>query len=88
MKKKISSIIKSRSVRIGDHTPKGYRRKDFLDAWSRYIPIFKATTQHSDSELESYENGLLGNVNVADIKSPNTRQFELEVAEVADRGVV
>jgi len=80
--------IKSQSVRIGDHTPKGYRWKDFSDAWSRYISSFNATPQHSDSELESSGNGLLGNVNVADIKSPEMSQYKLDVAEVADRGVV
>jgi hypothetical protein len=30
--------IKSRTVRIGNATPRGYERKDFLDAWSRYLP--------------------------------------------------
>ncbi len=30
--------IKSRTVRIGEATPKGYERADFFDAWSRYIP--------------------------------------------------
>jgi hypothetical protein len=30
--------IKSRTVRIGEATPKGYERADFADAWSRYIP--------------------------------------------------
>jgi hypothetical protein len=31
--------IYSRSIRIGDKTPKGYRRADFEDAWSRYCPL-------------------------------------------------
>jgi hypothetical protein len=30
--------IKSRTVRIGDATPRGYERADFIDAWSRYLP--------------------------------------------------
>jgi hypothetical protein len=29
--------IKSRTIRIGDTTPKGYLRTDFHDAWSRYL---------------------------------------------------
>ena len=49
---------------------------------------FNATTQHSDSELESADNGLLVTANVADIKPPEMPQFELDVAEFADRGVV
>jgi Protein of unknown function (DUF3631) len=30
--------IKSHTVRIGNATPRGYERKDFLDAWARYLP--------------------------------------------------
>ena len=37
--------IKSRQVRIGDDTLKGYRREDFADAWKRYSP-----TRHDASE--------------------------------------
>lgn len=29
--------IKSKSVRIGAHTPKGYAREDLVDAWNRYL---------------------------------------------------
>lgn len=31
--------IKSKSVRIGERTPKGYDRADLQDAWSRYLPL-------------------------------------------------
>jgi hypothetical protein len=31
--------IYSQSIRVGDKTPKGYRRGDFEDAWSRYCPL-------------------------------------------------
>jgi hypothetical protein len=30
--------IKSRTIRIGETTLKGYRRADFLSAWKRYLP--------------------------------------------------
>lgn len=30
--------VKSKSIRIGDETPKGYARDDLLDAWARYTP--------------------------------------------------
>jgi hypothetical protein len=30
--------ISSQSIRVGDKTPKGYRRMDFEDSWSRYCP--------------------------------------------------
>jgi hypothetical protein len=31
--------VKSRNVRDGDSTPKGYRREDLHDAWQRYLPL-------------------------------------------------
>jgi hypothetical protein len=30
--------IKSRVIRVGSATPRGYRREDFVDAWARYLP--------------------------------------------------
>ena len=30
--------IKSKTVRIGDATPRGYTRADLFDAWTRYLP--------------------------------------------------
>lgn len=30
--------IHSKTIRIGDATPKGYERADFTDAWARYLP--------------------------------------------------
>jgi Protein of unknown function (DUF3631) len=30
--------IRSRTVRIGDKTPKGYQREDFADSWERFLP--------------------------------------------------
>jgi hypothetical protein len=29
--------IKPKTVRIGDSTPRGYARADFVDAWARYL---------------------------------------------------
>ena len=37
--------IKPKGVRIGDKTPRGYRREWFSDAWERYLPATPATTQ-------------------------------------------
>jgi hypothetical protein len=34
--------IKSKTVRVGTRTPKGYTRDDFHDAWSRYLPCMPA----------------------------------------------
>jgi hypothetical protein len=30
--------IKSKVIRVGDKTPRGYTREDFHDAWKRYLP--------------------------------------------------
>jgi hypothetical protein len=30
--------VKSKTIRIGEATPKGYRRADLHDAWARYLP--------------------------------------------------
>ena len=30
--------VKSRTIRVGDTTPRGYRREDLFDAWERYLP--------------------------------------------------
>jgi hypothetical protein len=30
--------VKSKVVRLGERTPRGYAREDFADAWARYLP--------------------------------------------------
>jgi hypothetical protein len=42
--------IRSRTIRVGDTTPKGYRREDFEDAWSRYLPEKSATSATSATD--------------------------------------
>jgi len=39
--------IKPTTVRIGGSTPRGYRREDCHDAWSRYLPAKSATSATS-----------------------------------------
>ncbi len=39
--------IKSRTVRIGTATPRGYEREDFADAWERYLPLLPAGSETS-----------------------------------------
>jgi len=38
--------ITSKNIRIGADTPKGYEREDFVDAWTRYVPLLSATAPH------------------------------------------
>lgn len=35
------------TIRVGGNTPKGYRREDFHDAWSRYLPPLSAKSETS-----------------------------------------
>ena len=35
--------IKSKNIRLGTETPKGYEYDDFVDAWTRYLPLLSAT---------------------------------------------
>jgi hypothetical protein len=47
--------VTSKSVRIGDKTPKGYAREDLWDAWSRYLatpPMESATSATSATGCE------------------------------------
>lgn len=39
--------IKSKTVRIGDHTPKGYYKADLWDTWQRYLPVAPAGSETS-----------------------------------------
>lgn len=40
--------IRSQTVRDGDQTAKGFKREDFEDAWSRYLPPSEASQRHND----------------------------------------
>jgi hypothetical protein len=71
--------VKSKSVRIGDLTPKGYARADLHDAWGRYLatmPPAKSATSATSATSEQYQRqnvaercGQAGNVadDVADV---------------------
>jgi hypothetical protein len=58
--------IKSATIRIGDHTPKGYSRADLHDAWARYLsvsPMASATSATSATQT-------LDLADVADVADP------------------
>jgi hypothetical protein len=69
--------IKSRVVRIGDATHRGYQREDFADAWSRYVPALPATTVTSETSVT-----FNGNQHVADKLSPGDGAGVTEVTHV------
>ena len=53
--------IKSKQIRIGDLTCKGYARVDFFDAWKRYLPPSPpSSTESETSETSETEPDLQG----------------------------
>lgn len=86
--------IKPSTIRIGDKTPKGYRKSDFSDTFSRYLSwdsmrsATSATPASNDNNLEAkiYPQHLPENTEkmliVADVSQA---QASLNVADVADR---
>lgn len=73
--------VESKTVRVGDRTPKGYQRADLLDAWARYLPsspmgaATRATSATAGVGLPPYASatratgatGLAGVADVADV---------------------
>jgi hypothetical protein len=79
--------IYPQTIRIGSDTPKGYRRADFEDLWSRYCPpppIQNATPPQPASSLaESSLSSRNTRPNVAVAKSVSTPHESSGVAAVA-----
>jgi len=83
--------IRSRSVRLDDGTtPKGYARKQFESAFSRYLPPNAGSIRHNATTRTT--SGIEANINppqnplVADTKSGANPHHERVVADVADTG--
>jgi hypothetical protein len=47
--------IKSKQIRIGDATCKGYDRADFIDVWKRYLPPSSDRSETSETSETSQE---------------------------------
>ena len=78
--------IKSKTIRVGDNTPKGYVRTDFLDAWERYVPPpDKAATGATDETTQSSQSaGVADNVaDVADDIAPELAENPRNISHVA-----
>jgi putative DNA primase/helicase len=78
--------IGPRCVRIGDSTPRGYHREQFLDSWSRYLAFCPQHPQQAndDATLDSIFDPQQG-PDVADTKSGLTTDKHYDVADVADK---
>jgi Protein of unknown function (DUF3631) len=80
--------ISSRTVRVGDDTPKGYAREDLADAWRRYAT--SATPRHrKENPASTREDGRGGAVADSGFESATrsdqgTRDACGAVADVAD----
>jgi Protein of unknown function (DUF3631) len=49
--------IKSKTIRVGDATPKGYVLTDFQDAWARYVPSpEKSATSATEKTTQSFQS--------------------------------
>jgi hypothetical protein len=86
--------IRSRGVRIGSATPRGYRRDDFTDGWERYCKTPAPRTDAVYPQQAQQANDGAGfqavddpqqTPDVADVETgENARQYS-DVADVADR---
>ena len=86
--------IKSKTVRIGDSTPKGYDATDFDDAWKRYLPpaLDSRHIRHKRHIIDNKNNIVADVADVADgigtgadpfetLKDPGRRLRVIGVAE-------
>jgi len=81
--------IRSCGIRVGDRTPRGYRREDFEGEWRRYLPDLPSQNATSaTTALTSQEPGVLEtqhDPNVADSKGAENPHSNADVADVAFR---
>jgi hypothetical protein len=62
--------VKSKQVRIGEITLKGYERSDFIDVWKRYLPPPSPSDRSETSETSETKSGFGGSdspSNVSDV---------------------
>jgi putative DNA primase/helicase len=70
------------SVRVGDKTPKGYKRSDFDDAFQRYLSPFQAATpQQPNGEKEISDSGSRNTA--GDVAVPETSENPTGTGDVA-----
>jgi Protein of unknown function (DUF3631) len=69
--------IKSRQIRIGETTMKGYRREDFADAWRRYVHPVAARSETSEQNQRQ-------NVSDAFERAKQAKHIGENVSDVSD----
>jgi Protein of unknown function (DUF3631) len=75
--------IKSRQIRIGETTMKGYRREDFADAWRRYVYPSAARSETSETS-ETSEQNQRQNVSDAFERAKQAKHIGENVSDVSD----
>jgi hypothetical protein len=60
--------IRTRTLRAGTGTPKGYTVESFAEVFSRYLPQNRNTATFDDNTLQNNDLKCCGNVSVADAK--------------------
>jgi hypothetical protein len=75
--------IKSRQIRIGETTMKGYRREDFADAWRRYVHPLAARSETSETS-ETSEQNQRQNVSDAFERAKQAKHADENVSDVSD----
>ena len=75
--------IRSKTIRVGDSTPKGYERAAFLDPWDQYLPATSATGATSHTR-----QGVLADSGNATLRNPAATPTAVAVPlrHVADHG--
>ena len=83
--------VKSKTIRVGEITPKGYVKADFVDAWSRYLPPLDKSTTNATSATDMHFQAVIAD-DVADVEDGvaleraeklNGRNAVADVADVA-----
>jgi Protein of unknown function (DUF3631) len=59
--------VKSKVVRIGERTPRGYTAEDFFDAWNRYLPAFGSDECNKRNKRNNIDNKNNYVADVADV---------------------
>ena len=74
--------VRTKTLRDGADTPKGYSVESFVDAFSRYLPHNRNTATNDDNDIHNNELKCCGNVFVADAKR-NIPDKDMQVSEGA-----
>src|SRR5262249_13343848 len=77
--------VKSRAIRVGDKTPRGYLREDLQDAWLRYLPALDAAeAQQAQQAQQGLGTGGSSQENVAETEENERNGSATSATDVAD----